>query len=215
MKILTIANRKGGAGKSTCAAHFSIEAVREGMKTILIDLDPQKTLEKWWEKRVDQNPYLTDAGASDLEEKLNTLKGKGFDLCIIDTPGDTSANATAAIKASDLIVIPSKPTGADLTAIGRTLQFILDERKSFVFLITQAIPNTKDSLQAASILSGHGMVAPSVMMNRVCYQRALAEGISAVEIEPVAKKEVGTLWKFVSGKVFGKDERGNNGKAKI
>ena len=44
-KILTIANRKGGAGKSTCAAHLSLEAVKNGFKTILIDLDPQKTLE--------------------------------------------------------------------------------------------------------------------------------------------------------------------------
>ena len=36
-KILTIANRKGGAGKSTCAAHIALEAVRHNLKTILID----------------------------------------------------------------------------------------------------------------------------------------------------------------------------------
>ena len=39
-KILTIANRKGGAGKSTCAAHFALASTHFGLKTILIDLDP-------------------------------------------------------------------------------------------------------------------------------------------------------------------------------
>ena len=66
-KILTIANRKGGAGKSTCAAHIALEAVRNNLKTILIDLDPQKTLELWWKKRDEENPYLTDTDPSKLE----------------------------------------------------------------------------------------------------------------------------------------------------
>ena len=38
MKVLTIANRKGGAGKSTCAAHIAVEAVKNNIKTILIDM---------------------------------------------------------------------------------------------------------------------------------------------------------------------------------
>lgn len=40
MKIITIANRKGGTGKSTCAAHIALEAVKHKIKTIMIDLDP-------------------------------------------------------------------------------------------------------------------------------------------------------------------------------
>jgi len=63
MKILTIANRKGGAGKSTCAAHIAIEAVKSGIKTILIDLDPQKTLEAWWSKRDNDEPYMAEVSA--------------------------------------------------------------------------------------------------------------------------------------------------------
>ena len=61
-KIITIANRKGGAGKSTCAAHFALEATNRGLKVILMDLDPQKTLEQWWEKREEENPYFDDWG---------------------------------------------------------------------------------------------------------------------------------------------------------
>ena len=40
-----------------CAAHIALEAVKHNLKTILKDLDPQKTLEIWWKKRVEENPY--------------------------------------------------------------------------------------------------------------------------------------------------------------
>src|SRR4051794_28209337 len=98
MKVLTVANRKGGAGKSTCAAHLALEAVSGGLKTILIDMDPQKTLETWWGKREEENPFLLDTNANDLLASIETLRSKGFDLCIIDTPGDASQNAIAGIK---------------------------------------------------------------------------------------------------------------------
>ena len=109
MKVLTVANRKGGAGKSTCAAHLALEAVNDGLKTILIDMDPQKTLEMWWNKRDEENPYLIDTNANDLPNSIETLRQKSFDLCIIDTPGDASLNAISGIKVADLVVIPSKP----------------------------------------------------------------------------------------------------------
>jgi chromosome partitioning protein len=80
MKVLTVANRKGGAGKSTCAAHLASEAVRSGLKTILIDMDPQKTLEMWWGKRDEENPYLIDTNANDLPKSIETLREKSFDL---------------------------------------------------------------------------------------------------------------------------------------
>lgn len=60
MKVLTIANRKGGAGKSTCAAHFATEAISGGIKTIIIDMDPQKTLEGWWTRRQEEDLPLID-----------------------------------------------------------------------------------------------------------------------------------------------------------
>ena len=38
MKVLTIANRKGGAGKSTCAAHFAVEAAKSNIKKLLFKI---------------------------------------------------------------------------------------------------------------------------------------------------------------------------------
>jgi chromosome partitioning protein len=203
-KILTIANRKGGAGKSTCAAHIAIEATKRNLKTILIDLDPQKTLESWWKKRVDENPYLTDISTpQDIESEMENLNKHDFDLCIIDTPGDTSINAAAGIKVADLVLIPSKPTAPDLQAIGRTIGSIQTAKKEYVFLVTQAISRTKLVPQAIAVLSEFGAVVPSVMINRVAYANAMNAGTSAAEEDKAAKEEIEALWNFIYNKLYG------------
>ena len=201
-KILTIANRKGGAGKSTCAAHLSMEAARRGLKTILIDLDPQKTLETWWKKREDENPYLTDIEPQKIKEVVLYLNNHDFDLCIIDTPGDTSINASAGLKVADLVLIPSKPTAPDLQAIGRTIASIKNLKKEYVFLVTQIVSRTKLATQATAILSEFGVVAPANIVNRVAYAHAMSAGTSAVSEDKGAKDEISSLWNFISFKLF-------------
>jgi chromosome partitioning protein len=208
MKILTIANRKGGAGKSTCAAHLALEASSEGLKVILIDMDPQKTLESWWQKREEENPFLIETTADELPSYCEKLSEKGFDLCIIDTPGDASVNAIAGIKVSDLVLIPSKPTAPDLAAIGRTISMVEENKKKFSFVITQGIVRAKSTLQAASVLSQFGAVAPSVISNRISYANAMGQGNSASVFDKLAEEEIKHVWDFIKNRLF--DEKKNN-----
>lgn len=202
MKVLTIANRKGGAGKSTCAAHLAVEAVKSGLRTIIIDMDPQKTLEGWWENRVTDDIQLVEVTSNELPEKIDVLLSKGFDLCIIDTPGDVSENALCGIGVADLVLIPSKPTAPDLSAIGRTINIVEQNKKKFVFVVTQAVSNTKSTFQASSVLSGFGAVAPSAISNRVSYQRAMGQGGDAGESDKSAQEEISNVWGFVSSRLF-------------
>lgn len=215
MKVLTIANRKGGAGKSTCAAHLAVEASRAGYKTILIDLDPQKTLENWWGKREEEEPYLTDSSSSDLETKISDLKTKGFDVCIIDTPGDASVTSVNAIKVGDLVLVPSKATAPDLSAIGRTIAMLKENHKKFIFLVTQGIAASKNPLKAISILSEFGPVAPSPMTNRTSFANAMGMGGVASDNDVKASQEMSLIWGFVEEKLFGKRKGSPNGKTKV
>lgn len=212
-KILTIANRKGGAGKSTCAAHLSLMAAKNGLKTILIDLDPQKTLETWWKKREEDNPFLTDIDPQKIEEVINHLNDHDFDLCIIDTPGDTSINAMSGLKVADLVLIPSKPTAPDLQAIGRTIATIKSLEKKFLFVITQAVARTKLAMQGASVLSEFGSVAPSTIGNRVAYANAMQAGTSAADEDKLAAEELDLVWNFISSRLF--DTEVSNAKEKV
>lgn len=213
-QIITIANRKGGAGKSTCAAHFAMEASSRGDQVILIDLDPQKTLEGWWERREAANPYMADATVQNLKDKIDLIRNKNFKYCIIDTPGDTSINSIEAIKVADLVVIPCKPTAPDLKAIGRTISMVQEWNKNFVFLLTQTIPRSNAVTQAASVLSEFGHVAPSTISNRIAYTNAMSVGISASEIDKNAGEEIKITWDFITFKLNGIQEK-EHGKEKI
>lgn len=216
-KIITVANRKGGAGKSTCAAHISLEAVKQGLKVILIDLDPQKSLETWWKKRKEENPFLADIDPMKLDETISNIQKHDFDLCIIDTPGDTSVNAINGIKAADLVLIPSKPTAPDLAAIGRTISMVQNLEKSYIFLITQAVARTKLALQGASVLSKFGEVAPSSIGHRISYANAMNIGASASEEDKASAEELTELWSFIKSKLYDDKfiEEGKNAKEKI
>ena len=48
MLVVVVASQKGGAGKSTIALHLAAAA---DLRTVLLDMDPQKALARWWERR--------------------------------------------------------------------------------------------------------------------------------------------------------------------
>lgn len=202
MKVLTIANRKGGAGKSTCAAHLAVAATNSGLKAILIDMDPQKTLEGWWQKREEDTPLLVETTAVDLPNSIDKLRTQGFDICIIDTPGDSGDFTRAGIMAADLVIIPSKPTPPDLSAIGRTISLVEENKKKFAFVITQGIVRTKATLQALSVLSQFGAVAPAPISNRTAYASAMGAGKSAGDFDKIAEEEINQVWGFIRDTLF-------------
>lgn len=71
MKILAIANQKGGVGKSTLAVHLAYAAVEQGKRVLLLDMDKQGSLGLSFPPTTTPNPNSPTLMASMLY--ANTL----------------------------------------------------------------------------------------------------------------------------------------------
>ena len=189
MYVVVVASQKGGAGKSTLAMHLAAAA---DVRTVLLDMDPQQTLARWWQSREADTPALAQTTIGQLSTKLEALSAEGYELCVIDTPPAVSASIAAVIASADLVLIPVRPSPADLWAVGATIEIARKAEKPFAFVLSQATRGATLVTQAMAALSEHGRVAG-----------VLADGRTVMDHEPKgqAAKEIEALWAYVAGRM--------------
>src|SRR5689334_4478375 len=114
MKTIVLANRKGGAGKTTLSAHLAVEATRRGRQCALTDTDPEGDLAEWWNHRAAELPRFVQASAKGLRKVCEGLGDAGLDYLVVDTtPHDVEAVKEVAALA-DLVLVPAQPSPHDL-----------------------------------------------------------------------------------------------------
>ena len=147
-KVITIAQQKGGTGKTTLAVHLALAFIKyHNLKVAIIDTDPQGSLGKWFMIRSEmkiKNGDLTFKTASlwgaQYESKI--LKQTN-DIIIIDTPPKIEADARPAIEASDLVLIPISPSPVDFWATEPIIEIAKRAKKKIVIQINRANPRAK------------------------------------------------------------------------
>jgi chromosome partitioning protein len=198
MKTIVITSQKGGSGKTTIAAHLAVEAERGGDGPAwLIDTDKQATLSLWHERRERDTPQRADVPFARLAGGVANLAERGAVYCFIDTPPTISDQSTRVLALADLVLIPVRPSPADLWAVSETVTLVKDAGKPFVFVITQAKAQASITAQTIAALSAHGRVAQSFIADRVPYAVAMTDGRTAPELAPnsPAAQEVAALWR--------------------
>ncbi len=204
MQIIVLACQKGGSGKTTLCASIAVAAEAAGMgPVVVIDTDPQATLTTWWEARPADTPVLADIPIAALPGKLAALQAAGYRLVIIDTPPAITASIRAVIGVASLVLIPVRPSPADLWAVGGTLELCKEQGRPFAFVVSQATRGALLTVQALAALSQHGPVCGAIIHHRVGYAGAMALGRTIDEIDPPNKAgaaEIDELLAFIQGK---------------
>lgn len=204
MKTVVLASQKGGAGKTTLAAHLAVAIEQAGDgPAVLIDTDPQGSLSAWWNSRAAEVPTLAPATIAELPAKLQALAAAGFAYAVIDTPPAITDSIRAVLATADLVLIPTRPSPHDLRAVGSTVDLAHDAARPFVFAVTQAKANAKLTTQAVAALSQHGAVAGAIVHDRVDYASSMIDGRTVVETDPKGRSaaEMGELWTFVKARM--------------
>jgi len=122
--IILMAAQKGGVGKSTLARALGLVAAKSGFKTLIADLDPQKTVVSWHERRVKTaiEPLLEVKELASVPDALND--GNDYDVLIIDYPGRMDANTLDMARVCDLLVQPSGDGVDDLDPAVRAFHLL-------------------------------------------------------------------------------------------
>lgn len=197
MKTILITSQKGGSGKTTLTAHLAVEAQCDGKAQVfIIDTDKQGTLSLWHERREVETPQRADLPFSRLADGLKTLADRGATYCFIDTAPTISDQNTSLLRLADLVLIPVRPSPADLWSVAETVKLVKETGRPFLFVITQAKPQATITAQTIAALSEHGQVAKTFISDRVSYAAAMTGGRTAPELEPKgrAAEEVTGLW---------------------
>jgi chromosome partitioning protein len=206
VKVLTLASRKGGVGKSSTARSLAIQALIDGMKTAIIDADPQGTVLAWAKRREAKAPTVYGLDGTTLEARLKTLKGAGADLVIIDTPPSIHPIIGMAAEASDLVLIVTGPYPDDLSAIGSTVQIAKGQGRGGGIVLNRTATKSSALQLARGALAAFDLpICPTAIVQRVAHPYSSASGMTAQEWEPggAAAKEIEQVWKWTKGLMHG------------
>lgn len=193
-KILTIAQQKGGTGKTTLAAHLAVARVLAGKGSVaIVDLDPQGSLGEWYEARENR------LGADGTGLVFRTASGWGakreaqalardHDVVVIDNPPHADREGKPAIEAADLVVIPVQPTPVDLWATEATYALASAAGRLSLMVLNRVPPRARLTEDMTSALASLGpVIARARMGNRVAYAASMGTGATVLETAPSGK----------------------------
>jgi chromosome partitioning protein len=156
-RVITVANLKGGVGKTTSAVYLAEEAERRGRKTLLVDADSQGSAMRWADTAADEGDGLRAVTVAlptpDLARRLDAI-ASGYDQVIIDTPPGDLRIVQAAVRMADLVVVPCQPTLLDLDRVQATLDVAIGAGRPAVVLLTRTRSGTRSLADIRGALDG-------------------------------------------------------------
>ena len=204
MNVITLASRKGGAGKSTLTAHLAACAHAGGCRSLVIDADPQGSVTLWHSLRGQGGPALQSATRG-IERAVTFAAVEGYEWVFIDTAPTTWVVVQEAIRAATLVLIPARPGLFDLDSARETIAAARERGKPFAVVLNAAPARREERDAPALALARAALGADKIpvwsgqISQRAAFALTLAAGASAWEAEPesAAAAEIGHLWSAV------------------
>lgn len=193
-RIISVAQQKGGSGKTTLAAHLAVALALKGeFPVALVDVDPQGSLGTWYEAREEAFgdagtglTFRTSSGWGARREARSLARDHG--LVILDTPPKTDSDVRPAIEAADMVIIPVQPTLVDLWATGQTVELARREGTGSLVVLNRVPPRAALTEEVMAAIGENGFdVATARLGNRTAFAASMGSGRTILETDPRGK----------------------------
>jgi chromosome partitioning protein len=204
MPVISFANPKGGAGKTTSALLLAGELADRGASIAIVDADPERWISQWGALpgKPDNIVILGEVTEDSIVDVVEEASTK-YQFVIIDLEGTASLMVANAIGMSDLVIIPTQGASMDAKGASKTIKLIRNQSRMakrdipYAVLLTRvsaavtsrSLRNVRDQLDGAGI-----DVLASSIVERAAYRDVLDYGGLLSKLDP---KQVSNLDKAV------------------
>lgn len=196
--VITVAQQKGGAGKTTLAANLAAWLAKE-RRVALLDIDPQRSLARWHalrQAREGATPMtFSDVSGWRLSAELDRLR-RDHDVVLVDSPPQIDTDAKLAVRGAGLVLVPVQPSPPDLWAAEGTLKLARSERRPARIVLNRVPAQSRLREGIEAELARQELTPLQAMLgNRTAFAQAFAEGLGVTEAAPrsVAATELRAL----------------------
>lgn len=214
MKVVSLIAQKGGVGKTTLSTCLAVQAVQDGKRVLVVDLDPQATASFWSDiRKKPDDPAVMSIQPVRLPAVLKAASDAGTDIVIIDGAAVSKEVAYSAAEVADLVFIPFKAAVFDINSVAQTVQTVKQVGSKFALVLTFVPPQGKETEEAKGIAEQLGSnFCPVLIGNRKAYFRAQSTGLAVQEFEPEGKAadEIKALYTYMADELaMGTKGKGN------
>lgn len=194
MPVISFANAKGGAGKTTAALLLATELAQQGYRVGILDTDPQRWITQWHELSGPQHniEVISEVTVASLQGHIREL-ARTADYTIIDLAGARDAIVTTAIGLSDHVMIPVQGCAMDARGGAQILDLIklmeetgkLKIDHSVVLTRVTSMVTTRALLTIKGLLAARGVnVINTPIAERTAYREIFDCGGTLYSMDP-------------------------------
>lgn len=187
--IITVAQQKGGAGKTTMVAHLAVALHQAGLSTALVDIDPQSSLSYWYAARQET---LGDGAYDITHRKISGWRtqreveelARTHDVVLVDSAPHAEMETKTAIRSASLVLVPVQPSPMDFWATQPTLDLAKSEKVTPLLVLNRVPPRaTLSEVIESKLRELDATVAKTHLGNRVGLAAAMLDGRTITETQ--------------------------------
>lgn len=186
--VITIAQQKGGSGKTTVTVNLAVDLASRGHRVAIIDTDPQGSLGRWFMARRDLMPdpgmEFSTSSAWGVEYEVGKL-ADSYDFVLVDTPPKADSDLRPALRKASLVLVPVATSHVDLWATEGVLDLARRANTPAMLVLNRTRAGTRLGVEVAQAAAKiDALLAKNTLANRILYAETLGRGQGVQDVAP-------------------------------